>query len=838
MQSAAWRVGRAFVGLVVAACAAPSALGQACQRSWQDLSGYPGVATSLDEGQTLITDSVTWDPDGAGPQQPWWVFTGNFDVAGDKSVLSTAAWDGTQVRPMGLYASSLAVHNGQLYGAQNFGGGFGGLYRWTGSQWQAVPGFANFAIQKIASYNGDLYIAGDFTYFTGPPNNPVVNYASIAKWNGSTVTYLPGQFNTRNQGSLIPGTIKRMRAANGLLFVGGDFDRVGSTPYANLVAWNGSAWVDVGGGVDNVVYDIQQDGAGVLVAGRFTQAGGVATGQVARWDGASFTPVAAPFTHSAFLPEVFSIARVNSRLYATGVFDNSGGVTMPWIAQLDDDTGWQPVDDGLSYPGLTLADRNGELMIGGWFYYVYNTGSPLGTSAGQVAAFDGQRLRRLFTNPTGFEVPVWRNGEGDLQPTGITRQIVFDNQLVVGGTFYWVGGQLALGTASWNGSEWEGFSDDITLDVKAFSPFQGSLYAYSYARIVGASEGLHRLQGRSWEFVPTPQIFLWDERSVQCMQEYQGNLYFGGTLGMVDTSSGTPVTGRGITRWDGTNFFQLGNFGANIAVNAMTVYNGELIVGGNFRQFTHNGQTIQAACLAAWNGTSWRSLNAQIDPLWGSEVFALAVHNGKLYAAGAIYRFEGQPLATSVLEYDGTTWRTTGPSQIFGPISTLAVHEGDLYAGGNLPFGENTSGGGSTLMGHVMRYDGVRWSSVATTTLQWGSYPADGRVRSLASYNGKLAVGGEFDRVATLLEGPGAVSPYWITLATTGDCCGDLDFNNDDLFPDSLDLEDLVAVLSGGPNACSTGRCDSIDFNRDELFPDSLDLDAFLSRLAGGACLR
>jgi trimeric autotransporter adhesin len=828
--------GRLLLASLVVCCVA-SARAQTCARAWQSVGGYPGVSTGLDEATTWVSESVTWDPDGAGPQQPWWVFTGNFDAVGDRPVQSTAAWDGTQIRPMDIYASGLAVHNGQLYASQNFSGGYLGLYRWNGSGWQGVAGMPPLAVQKIASYNGDLYLAGDFYYFTGPPNNQVVNYATLAKWNGTTLTYLPGQFRARNQESLFPGVVKRMRAVNGLLYIGGDFDQIGSTPYSNLVAWNGTSWVDVGGGTDNIVYDILADGSDVLIAGRFTNAGGVSTGQVARWNGTTFSAVGSAFTHPAFIPEVFSIARVAGTLYATGVLFNSGGLTTPWIAQLDEVDAWQPVDGGLSYPGFTLADRNGELMIGGWFYYAYNAGAQFGTSVGQIARYDGVNLQRVLTNPTGFEAPVFRNGEGDLQPTGVTAQIVHNNELFVGGTFYWIDGKLAIGSASWNGTRWRNFNSDVGLDVKSFATYQGDLYAYSYGRIVGAGEGLFRLVGETWQNVPTPEIIPWDERTVQSLQEYQGNLYFGGTLGVIDNSSGTSVVGRGITKWNGTSFNAIGNFGANIAVNAMTVFNGELIVGGNFNRVTHNGQTVNASCLAAWNGTSWRSLNSGIDVQWGSQVNALKVHNGKLYAAGEIYRFQGQSLGTGVIEYDGSSWRSTGPSAIFGPINTLEVHDGDLYAGGNIPFGENQSNGGSTLIGHVMRYDGLRWGSVANAQLRWGSYSSDGRVRSLASYQGLLAAGGEFDRIGTD-SGATAISPYWAALQTTGVCCGDIDFNNDDLFPDSQDLEDMVAVLGGGPSACSTGRCDSIDFNRDQLFPDSLDLEAFISRLAGGACLR
>jgi hypothetical protein len=76
--------------------------------------------------------------------------------------------------------------------------------------------------------------------------------------------------------------------------------------------------------------------------------------------------------------------------------------------------------------------------------------------------------------------------------------------------------------------------------------------------------------------------------------------------------------------------------------------------------------------------------------------------------------------------------------------------------------------------------------------------------------------------------------------APTAPVCDSIDFNRDTLFPDSGDLDDFIAVLAGGPTACSTfpaPGCNDIDFNNDGLFPDSLDLDAFISRLAGGACL-
>lgn len=70
------------------------------------------------------------------------------------------------------------------------------------------------------------------------------------------------------------------------------------------------------------------------------------------------------------------------------------------------------------------------------------------------------------------------------------------------------------------------------------------------------------------------------------------------------------------------------------------------------------------------------------------------------------------------------------------------------------------------------------------------------------------------------------------TLHITYSVCGDLDFNNDGVFPDDRDLADLLGVLAG--EECAA--CDSIDFNADGVFPDDRDITAFINVLAGGAC--
>jgi hypothetical protein len=65
--------------------------------------------------------------------------------------------------------------------------------------------------------------------------------------------------------------------------------------------------------------------------------------------------------------------------------------------------------------------------------------------------------------------------------------------------------------------------------------------------------------------------------------------------------------------------------------------------------------------------------------------------------------------------------------------------------------------------------------------------------------------------------------------------CDSIDFNNDGLTPDTLDIEDFLSVFAGG--GCSTGNCNDIDFNNDGLTPDTLDIEAFILIFSGGVCL-
>ena len=62
--------------------------------------------------------------------------------------------------------------------------------------------------------------------------------------------------------------------------------------------------------------------------------------------------------------------------------------------------------------------------------------------------------------------------------------------------------------------------------------------------------------------------------------------------------------------------------------------------------------------------------------------------------------------------------------------------------------------------------------------------------------------------------------------------CDDIDFNNDEVFPDDQDVVDFFNVLAGA----DCPACNDIDFNNNDVFPEDQDVIDFFNVLAGGQC--
>jgi hypothetical protein len=111
------------------------------------------------------------------------------------------------------------------------------------------------------------------------------------------------------------------RAANGNLYVGGQFGTAGGMAASYVARWNGTSWNALGTGLNGIVRALAVDGSGqVYAGGAFSTAGGVAANNVARWNGTAWSALGTGLNSN-----VLALAAPGtSRLYVGGGFRTVG----------------------------------------------------------------------------------------------------------------------------------------------------------------------------------------------------------------------------------------------------------------------------------------------------------------------------------------------------------------------------------------------------------------------------------------------------------------------------------------------------------------------------------
>ena len=116
---------------------------------------------------------------------------------------------------------------------------------------------------------------------------------------------------------------------SGDIVVGGQFATAGGVTANRIARWDGASWSPLGSGMNGDVFTLEVLPNGDLVAGGdFTTAGGVTVNRIARWDGTSWAPFGSGMNGSVFGLVVLP----NGDLVACGSFTTAGGVTENRIA--------------------------------------------------------------------------------------------------------------------------------------------------------------------------------------------------------------------------------------------------------------------------------------------------------------------------------------------------------------------------------------------------------------------------------------------------------------------------------------------------------------------------
>lgn len=261
-----------------------------------------------------ISALAALDLDGDGPLPTELIVGGGFSNIGGTSVGGVAAYNGTGWRRVGtgspFNANSFIMFDADgagpgepvlyLAGSANSGGY---LRRLVGGAWTTVPGGPDRDVLDMAVFDFDgagpnppeLVVGGSFSR-VGSQNIPYVARFNGTTWSavglavGGAVSTLTS-YDPDGPGPVAPS-----------LFIGGSFNRIGTTTFYGIARWSGSAWVTVGNlnntnlnVSDMTVFDDDGPGPGLPalhVVGSFSGYlfgnPGITFTNILRWNGAAW----------------------------------------------------------------------------------------------------------------------------------------------------------------------------------------------------------------------------------------------------------------------------------------------------------------------------------------------------------------------------------------------------------------------------------------------------------------------------------------------------------------------------------------------------------------------
>jgi hypothetical protein len=357
----------------------------------------------------------------------------------------------------------------------------------------------NDAVWAIAALGSDVYAGGLFS-------------GRIAKWNGSV---------WQSMGSGISGTsstvsVYALAVDSPSVYAGGSFSDAGGVSTNAIARWDGGAWHALGSGLSQSGYAgvpsvqaIAVSGGYVYVGGAFSGAGTIQALNVARWDGATWEALGNGFNGS-----VRALTFMNGNLYAAGSFDSSGTTPLKHVAMWNG-SAWQAVGSGMNGAVYTLAANGTTLYAGGVF-------SQAGTTpVNSIASWNGIRWDSLGSGIT--------LGAG----IGIVNCLTANgSDIFAGGFFYAAGGKSANNVAKWDGLKWVTLSGGVNSMVLAASA--SGIDAYFGGSFTNADGQAALRIARYWNVGSTDLNLAagWNLVSVPRFQlDFNANVVFPGKFG-------------------------------------------------------------------------------------------------------------------------------------------------------------------------------------------------------------------------------------------------------------------------------------------------------------------
>ncbi len=562
---------------------------------------------------------------------------------------------------------------------------------------------ANGPVRALALVGTILYVGGDFTTVQGQPRNRL---AAIDTTDGQLTDWAPE----------VDGTVRALTAVDGKVYVGGSFGLANGVSHPKLVAFDESGAVQAFDlGLDGAVNVLLSVGTKVYVGGNFTTFGGAARTFLAAFQ-PSDGSVAPGFGATADGP-VYGLAASATRLFVGGVFQNLSGAARSFVGAVDLVTGaavagWNP---GANAEVFALSVANDVVYAGGAFTTI---GSTTRIKAAALAAGSGEV--HSFAPDASGDVMA-------LAPAG--------SKVLLGGLFNSVGTHqdvsrlTAIDLLTGRPTSWNPAPNSSVL---ALLIHQGKLYVGGAFTAMGLTE---RKRLAAFDLA-SGALEAWNpvvENNVVLSLAAEGDtVYAGGSFSLVAGETRTRVAALAVA--DGSlsatwNHAATEQSGSPVSVSALTIAEGNLLLGGTFNRVDGSIRNYGAMVSLANAGTltPW-------SPTFNGPVAAVASATARTYVGGAFSLVSGSARSNlAAIDSAGFPVADYLPS-LNGEVKTLLAMDQDLIVGGAFSNVNGVSQAGVAVL------NGTGNSVVGP----WTEAVKSGTVQTVAVHLGYLFLGGSF----------------------------------------------------------------------------------------------
>jgi hypothetical protein len=374
-------------------------------------------------------------------------------------------------------------------------------------------------VSQLAMRQGVLYAVGSISETAGGSTRGFARFAGD-DWEPAGTSTLsedrPG-FGFRSQ-------VRAAAGAGNLLFVGGTFLEAGSTPVANVAAFDGTNWLATPGGGNNGAPSVLKfDASGnLLAAGFFSKIGGVSASNIARfnpqtstwsalgeglpetppdieswmspdgeriiagttpvrsWDGTQWQEFGTPVVTNPLFEGINRIQQFEGDLLLLGRSMRFQFGTLRW-----DGSDWGPFVGNGPFDSVYSIARFGDRVIGGGSFpdndFFFNAGVNQISPGNEWTDFVeevppflitqlvpynntlvavGSIARAGFTNIESWDGTAWSLLGGGTDGP-VLAATVYRGDLVVGGLFSREGNVPVKNLARWDGTRWSAFPVEL-----------------------------------------------------------------------------------------------------------------------------------------------------------------------------------------------------------------------------------------------------------------------------------------------------------------------------------------------------------------------------------------